>query len=287
VNGPPQNGAYGLFIGLNLAESLGLDQRGPYWRDPLTFERLVRIAQLAMGAPAWPAVQFAHNHGIDIAPRAQLEKEFANKVAPYLDEILAPSAEDSPRHSHAIVAVDREGNVAVVTHSINTLIWGDTGIIVDGVPIPDSAGFKRSVLSRMRPGDRVPHDIVDTIVLRGNAPILATASIGSSLLPESIRVLVSVLDQHQDLSTVLAEPPLLANFSHPASTAQRPVLVPAGAYESDFLKEGQRLGLNIEEVPQRTANNERGTLAVVEINPKTGQRTGINIPGVMIFNFRD
>ncbi len=33
VNGPPNLGAYALLVGLNLAEALKLDQKGPYWND--------------------------------------------------------------------------------------------------------------------------------------------------------------------------------------------------------------------------------------------------------------
>ncbi len=47
VNGPPHLGAYALFVGLNLAEALKLDQKGPYWRDPETFEAIARISQIA------------------------------------------------------------------------------------------------------------------------------------------------------------------------------------------------------------------------------------------------
>lgn len=289
VNGPPLRGVHGLFVGLNLAEALHLDRRGSYWTDPVMFARLVRVAQFATGAPRVTpaAARLLRDRGVDFAPAAQLEKNYATAVAPLLDEVFAPPAEDLPRHSHAIVAVDREGNIAVVTHSINTLIWGDTGIVVDGVPLPDSAGFQQSALAKLAPGERLPSDTVDTIVLRAGVPILATASIGASLMPENIRMLVSVLGQHQDLAGVMAAPPLLSNVGPGAWAPQPPALVPAGAYERAFLDQARRLGIRIQEVPVPEASNERGTLAVVAIDPKTGRRTGVDSSGIMIFNMRE
>ena len=56
------------------------------------------------------------------------------------------------------------------------MIWGDTGIVVDGVPIPDSAGFQQIALAKLKPGDRVPHQIIDTIAFEGDKPVLATGS---------------------------------------------------------------------------------------------------------------
>jgi len=55
-----------------------------------------------------------------------------------------------PKHSDAIVAVDRWGNVAALLHTINTVSWGETGIFVDGVSIPDSGAIQQqTILTRI------------------------------------------------------------------------------------------------------------------------------------------
>ena len=74
--------------------------------------------------------------------------------------------------------IDKEGNIAAMTHTINSVIWGDTGIVVGGIPIPDSAGFQQARLATIKPGDRLPNEMVQTIVFTGDKPILATAAIG-------------------------------------------------------------------------------------------------------------
>jgi gamma-glutamyltranspeptidase/glutathione hydrolase len=289
VNGPPHQGAYGLFIGLNLSEVLGLEAKPPYWTDASVFRDLARVGQIAVYAPGLGSAtsRVLESKRINVAPRAQLGKEFARSVAPLLGQIFESPTPNQPKHSHAIVVVDKDGNIAAVTHTINTVIWGDTGIVVGGIPIPDSAGFQQYALARIKPGDRVPHQIIDTIAFDGDTPVLATGSIGSSLAIESIRVLLGVLGKKQDLAAIIAATPLLSTFdfgSGANSPSKETVAVPHRAYTADFLAELKSLGVNVTELPSTTAAGLRGTLAAVVIDSITGKRHAVNQPGVMVFN---
>jgi gamma-glutamyltranspeptidase/glutathione hydrolase len=289
VNAAPHFGAYNLLTGLNLIEALHVQDQGPYWSDVNTFRDLTRVSQVVSGAPVLNGAMAASltDHGIDTSPGSQLTKQYAQKVAPLLGNLFAPAADNSPHHSNSIVVVDRQGNIAAITHTINAVIWGDTGIVVDGIPIPDSAAFQQARLATIKPGERLPHEIIDTIVFAGDKPILATASIGSSLVPESLRVLLGVLGQKQSLETVMAEPPLLSylDFSAgPRTLAAIPASIPQGAYAADFLARIKAAAVNIQEVPAATAGGLRGTLAAVAIDPQTGRRSAVDEPGVMVFN---
>jgi gamma-glutamyltranspeptidase/glutathione hydrolase len=289
VNGPPHLGVQSLFTGLNLAEALQLDRQGPYWSDPATFQALARIEPVATVAPSIGrrTMDLLRANGVDISPDAQLGKAYARALAPLLARIFTPPAGNDPKHSNAIVVVDRDGNIATITHTINSVIWGDTGIVVDGIPIPDSASFQQAALAAIKPGDRVPHRIIDTIAFEGDKPVLATGSIGSSLVPESIRVLVCVLGQHQDLAMVMRAPPLLSNvgmsvIERPAW--QLPVPFPSDGYSPDFREKLKPLGLVLSDVPSAVVSSLRGTLAAVSIDPKTGRRTAVDQPGIYVFN---
>ena len=77
-----------------------------------------------------------------------------------------PASKNRPGHSSGVVAVDRWGNVAAVTHSINTAVWGNTGIFVDGVSIPDSASFQQQEIKRVGPGHRLPEPMNPLIIVR-------------------------------------------------------------------------------------------------------------------------
>ena len=266
-----------------MERALQLDQKGSYGTDPGTFQALAHINAFVASAPTITRnVELLRSKGIDLSPAAQLTKGFAQAIGPLLDQIFTPPADNGPKHSNAIVVIDREGNIAVITHTINAVIWGDTGIVVDGIPIPDSAGFQQLNLASIKPGDRVPNPIIDTIAFEGDSPVLATASIGSSLIPESIRVLLGILGQRQDLATVMAAPPLLATVDPSGA-----VSIPQGAYGTEFIAKLKSQGLNLTEIPAATAGALRGTLAAVTIDPKTGRRTAVNQPGVMVFNCTD
>ena len=131
------------------------------------------------------------------------------------------------------MVIDKEGNIAAITHTINSVIWGGTGIVVGGIPIPDSAGFQQARLASIKPGERVPNEMVQTIVFAGGKPLMATAAIGSSGMLETIKLVVTVVGQRQDLATVQAAPPLIYNFMLAApgqSVFQRGLVIPDGAY---------------------------------------------------------
>ena len=66
-----------------------------------------------------------------------------------------------------------------------------------------------------------------------------------------------------------------------------PVSIPQGAYGPDFIAKLKALGLNLTEIPAADAATRRGTLAAVAIDPKTGRRTAVNQPGVMVYNSTD
>jgi gamma-glutamyltranspeptidase/glutathione hydrolase len=289
TNGPPQYGAFTLFPGLNLAEALGLDQRGPYWSDQATFRSLAEIDEVVAGSLSANGefAGFLRSQGVDLSPNAQLGKRFARSLAPYLDRFLGAPPSIGPNHSNAIVVVDSEGNIAVVTHTMNSVVWGDTGIVVGGIPIPDSASFQQGLLGQIRPGGRLPHGIIDTIAFDGDRPVLATASIGVSLRPESTRVLFSILGQHQSLASVMAAPPLLAGFKLAGTDETRertPVPIPEGAYPAGFVARLKAAGMGLAVVSGERATLLRGTLAAVALDPATGTRTAVEEPGIVVFD---
>ena len=188
---------------MNLAEELALDRRPPYWKDPKVLCDLQRINNAIANAPHLvpDLVARLKEKGVDASPAAQLTKAYAKGLKPLLDSEPKPQANE-PRHSNSVVVVDKEGNIAAVTHTINSVIWGDTGIVVGGIPIPDSAGFQQERLAALKPGDRVPHEMVQTITFTGDKPILATAAIGSTLISESIKVVLCVAGQRLGLEEV-------------------------------------------------------------------------------------
>jgi gamma-glutamyltranspeptidase/glutathione hydrolase len=96
-------------------------------------------------------------------------------------------------HSDALVAVDQEGNVAALCHSINTATWGATGIFVDGVSIPDSGCFQQWQIRQAGRGARLPDAMNPVIVLKSGRPILAASCTGIGLHETALQHLIDVL----------------------------------------------------------------------------------------------
>ena len=89
------------------------------------------------------------------------------------------AAIEASSHSDAIVVADHSGNIVALTHTINSSNWGKTGIIVDGVMIPDSAATNRPGLATVGPGARLPDPLNPLLAFRDGRPVLAASTVGS------------------------------------------------------------------------------------------------------------
>lgn len=285
--GLPSYAAYNILPALNLAEEFALQKRPPFWKEASALCDLQKINNGIADAPQLDQRFSAllREKGIDASPAAQLTKGYAKRIKPLLDPLASPSSND-PRHSNAVVVIDKQGNIAALTHTINSVIWGDTGIVVGGIPIPDSAGFQQSRLAGIKPGERLPNEMVQTIVFARDKPILATAAIGSSMIPETIKLVLSVAGQGLSLDEVQAAPAFLSDFSsNPKKNAAKPfgISIPEGTYPPEFIKALKAKGVKLNLVPAAMANGLRGTVAAVKIDPKAGLRSTTETTGVLLF----
>jgi gamma-glutamyltranspeptidase/glutathione hydrolase len=112
----------------------------------------------------------------------------------------------SPGHSAGVLAVDEQGNVASILHTINCTLWGATGIFVDGISIPDSASFQQSMIARVGPGVRLPDTTNPLLVLKNGKPVLASSAVGSGLHQTTVQNVLNVLDFGMDPKTSVDQP---------------------------------------------------------------------------------
>jgi gamma-glutamyltranspeptidase/glutathione hydrolase len=285
--GGSNEGGQQVLEALNFAEEMKLDQQQPYWKDPAVFSHLSRILQFVETGPySTPEVAaFQREHNLNFSSDDRVTKAYAKAMTPMLQrDPLSVPAPQGPHHSAGVVVVDRWGNVAALVHSINTMPWGTTGIVVGGIPLSDAAGFQQSRLVNVKPGARVPDDMAPAIVLKAGKPVLAVATVGVSLVPETVRVILGALGNHADPGTLLAAPPLLYNFEAPEpgkSWAWKRQLVPDGAYDAGFLQQLQSLGVDVREETKAQVLSLRGTAAFVTID-ETGLRSAED-PNVIDF----
>jgi gamma-glutamyltranspeptidase/glutathione hydrolase len=201
-----------LIEALNLLEAAELNRHGHYAKSAESLFWLCQI--LGCQDLMWLSTDAArHAEGMDLSPAARVQKMTAaaiwrrmqNGSWRYGRKVVAPRGD----HSDAVVAVDRWGNWAALTHTINTNLWGETGIFVDGVSVPDPAAMQRQQVREAGPGRRLPDTMGPVIVLNGGSPAFATSAIGSGLHEKTIQVLFNVLQFGMDAQSAIDAPYLL------------------------------------------------------------------------------
>ena len=180
-------------------------------------------------------------------------------------------AEAKPEHSDAVVAIDRWGNAAALVHSTNTVIWGTTGIFVDGISIPDPAAFQQNLIAQAGPGKRLPDPTEPLIVARDGKPFAVLSSIASGLHQKTISVLLNLLDFRMGIKAAVDAPCLNAP-SYGTDGSGRPQVY-EGAFCAHLLDAVRKLGLEVVVTPGGGAANAfkgyaiRGYLVGATVGP--------------------
>src|SRR5260370_40580005 len=97
-------------------------------------------------------------------------------------------------------------SMSIVNHTINSMLWGKTGLFVDGVSIPDSAAFQGSDIAKAGPGNRLPVSMCPLIVCREGKPFLGSAAVGGGLHAKTLQMLANILDFGMDPQTAVDMP---------------------------------------------------------------------------------
>jgi gamma-glutamyltranspeptidase / glutathione hydrolase len=259
---------------INLLELADLRPHGPPSRSPESLCWLMQITrnQLLFDTPDEAARQFP---GRDLSPRMRTTAEHARWLWERIKQGEPPfttsPAGPRPGHSSGVVVVDRWGNAAAVTHSINTVLWGNTGIFVGGVSIPDSAAFQQDAIKRAGPGHRLPDPMSPLIVAKGGRPVLVSSAIGGGLHQRNIQVLAGVLEFGLDAQTAVDSPAFLSpDWSGSTALAQ----VKAGAFDAGVLEGVRALGQKVKELKPAEAAMFVGHWAGIVIDVKAGRLKG-------------
>ena len=272
---------------LNLLNELKIQERGPYWKDVNAFATILETQQIATFSHYDPRMkEFEKQHGIESKCSARITQPYARAVASAIDTLSGYGTQATEgHHSASVVAVDRWGNVAALIHSINAEIWGDTGLVAGGVPLSSAAGIYQTQLAAIKPGAHVPSDMPPMIVMRNGKPAIAVAGVGSSIVPETVRAIISATRSDVDLPTVVAAPPLLMNFETPSNPlAPRAAVVPRGAYDPAFIEQLRGLSIPVKEEPVERVMAIRGTSSIGQIDEKSGIARSAEAPGVLVFS---
>jgi gamma-glutamyltranspeptidase/glutathione hydrolase len=260
---------------MNVAAQARLAGMGHYSESEKAFFWLSQITNLMPLSFVPPQTVSALLGGADGSPAARTGKEHAARLWSLMSTGRFPltkvPAEAKPEHSDAVVAIDRWGNAAALVHSSNTVMWGTTGIFVDGVSIPDSASFQQNLIARTGPGQRLPDPTEPLIVARDGKPFAVLSSIAAGLHQKTISVLLNLLDFRMGIKAAVDAPCLNAPSYGPDGSARPQVY--EGAFCAHLLAAVRKLGLEVVVTPGAGAVNAltgfaiRGYLVGATVGP--------------------
>ena len=249
--GDRDHGSVQIIEALNMAEAVDLAGMGPWWESGETLYWLVRITQVIQFMtwieqyyPEYAGYVTSGLPGVALDDASRVDPDQAELLVGYIEdgswqaliELFGYGGDADATHSDAIAVMDSRGNAAALTHSINTIIWGETGIFVDGVSIPDSASSQQILLAQIPPGDPLPNPLNPCIALADGAPVLAGATVGNVVYSQFHR-LVAVLG--------LGMPPADAVETPMVSGWAFDEIVEPGTFDQAVLEEAAALGTPI------------------------------------------
>jgi gamma-glutamyltranspeptidase/glutathione hydrolase len=232
----PNFGGAALIEAQNLADAAGLCD-GPHWtKSADSLRKALDITQM-FGVSMLPkAARDAVFPGIDFSNEARVGKDHAAKLWAQMAQghTYTNWKRDRPMHSDDVVAIDEAGNICAITHSINCVNWGKTGIVVDGIPIGDPASFQQKAIAAVKPGERLPAPTETGVLFKDGKPLLGFASMGAGLHQRTFQGLLNVtcfgMDVEQAINT--------ADFYLPGvnpTNGETTVQVPEGRFDHAVL----------------------------------------------------
>jgi gamma-glutamyltranspeptidase/glutathione hydrolase len=106
-------------------------------------------------------------------------------------ESTEPAPSSPPPGSNHVTAVDANGNVATILHSVMALPWSN-GLFTGGVGIAASGGHFFRVMPK--PGERATAYVAPNMILKNGKPILASGSPSVGLIGNILQNTVNHID---------------------------------------------------------------------------------------------
>jgi gamma-glutamyltranspeptidase / glutathione hydrolase len=164
-----------------------------------------------------------------------------------------PVAENPEKHTTHITVIDREGNVAALTNTVNAIFGScvcvpGTGIVLNdemddfaAAPgEPNIFGVTGGEANGIRSGKIPLSSMVPTIVLKDGKVVLAVgAPGGSTIITTVLQIILNVIDRQMDVAHALAEPRYHMQWTPDQVSVEKKALSPE--IRADLEKRGYKL----------------------------------------------
>ncbi|WP_447760107.1 gamma-glutamyltransferase [Sphingopyxis panaciterrae] len=265
----PNFGGVSIVEAQNLADAAGLCGGAHWTKSSEQLKKALEITQL-FGISMFPKeAQAAIYPGIDFSDASRVTKPHAAALWQQIEggKTFTKWKRTTPMHSDDVVAVDSEGNMAAITHSINCVNWGKTAIVVDGISIGDPASFQQAAIARVTPGERLPAPTETGVLLKDGVPVVAFASMGAGLHQRTFQGLLNFTCFGMTVEEAINTPDFFLPSVDP-KTGETTLVVPEGRFDHKIL---DGTGYAWREMPLEEARlGGEGKWVAISRDPKTG-----------------
>jgi gamma-glutamyltranspeptidase / glutathione hydrolase len=270
TNRPPNQGGVSMIEAQNLAVASGLTKEEHWSKSSASLRKALDISQMlylnflpdSVIKQVYPGMDFSTEARITPQHAAELWKRIQAGAKPYRWET------QGPKHSDDVVAVDKEGNIAAITQSINCVDWGKTAINIDGISIGDPASFQQAAIAKIKPGDRLSSPTETGILFKDSQPVLGFASMGSGLHQRTFQCLLNVTRFGMTVDQAINSPDFFIPGADP-KTGGLTVQLPKGRFPQSVLAD---LGYAYREFePSEDRFGGEGLWVAISRDSKTGE----------------
>jgi len=283
ANGLPSYGGASMIEALHLAEAANIRELGHWSENPESFRRMSELTANMMVPhikAGMPQVLDQMYPGMDFSPESRITAEHGEQFWQRMEAgvKLAQWDDATPKHSDTVVAIDQWGNMTAVVHSINAVVWGATGIIVDGVSIGDPAVHQKAIIASVEPGSRLPDPVEHGLLLKDGEPVMAFSSMSMGLHQQTVQSLINVMDFGMSPKQALDAPSFFLPETRvdpktgmPNNTAR----VMEGEFDQALL---DKTGLPVNQITPAERRMAQGLWVGIARDPKTGELRAASHP---------
>ncbi|WP_162339622.1 gamma-glutamyltransferase [Cyclobacterium salsum] len=267
---PPMRGGTLLIEAQNLAEVSGLIN-APHWSESgESLRKALTIAEMfILDFMPEEAVEELYP-GLNRTDSARTSPEFARELWSRMESGILPFSwsVQAPKYSDVVITADEEGNMVAISHSINTVYWGKTAIVVDGISVSDPGSFQQAGIAKAGPGKRLPGPAQVGLLLKNGQAVLGFGSMGGGMHHRPFQALLNFVHFGMTVDEAIAAPDFFVSGREP-ETNQLIVHVPEGRFPKEVL---QATGFQHREIPLSNAEVKgSGVWVGISRDPETGE----------------
>lgn len=271
VHGLPAAGGVNTIEALRFADLAGMARRPFYGESAESLYMMSNITRPAIPL-TYGGVAMGEAMQLDLSLEGRLNPETTSRLWAIIEGGHFPGIappKTLPAHSDGVVVVDKDGNMAAMVHSINTVSWGTNGLNIDGISIPDSAAIQVSAVAATVPGERLPDPTNPGLVMKDGKPYLGFAAIGAGLHQRTTAALISVLDFGMTPQQAIDAPAFGFTEFTAGIMGGAAQTMGKGEISPDMIAEVAELGMEIKE-----EDATRGYWIGIMIDPESGELRG-------------